>query len=299
MTAVVSMKLSATPLTDLPGNKMPHLSGPKQSFQLPKPVRLSTRRAVPSEHFIKASDQESSSGEGSSSEEEPEELITSRSSNHPFEILQDNAVFKPFKLSTSTKLSPPRPLVPQLKTKNFVSDESINKLLQEDEFDTKPSSSRSHLYNASKERRLLDELIEFDEEEDLRISGIKTDEDLYLMWKCGDTKKSSKTGNETQQTKHNRTSKASSLAKKDSKLELLCAWETVSNKKPVQRLKEERKQRLTQPSYLYHGKNSNLEKTNPTTLFTFFHYTDIACYIQQYRSQHVCENPCANHSICK
>ena len=301
MTALASMKLSTTQLTDLPGNKVSRFGGTKQSFQVHKHVHLKPRHVVASEHFVKASDQESSSEEESSDEDDEEELMTSRSLTYQSQINQDTDILKPFKASIPNKIIPPRTLMSHLQPKASTSDEKIEFSNTANETEEKNSNNKSsnaafHVFNEDKQRCLLDELIEYDEEEDWRVNRIKTDEDLYLMWKCGETKKAHRIGTDTQYNKNNRDNKIiagkssnNQLLKKDSKLDMLCAWETVYNKKPAQKFKE-RKQRLSQPNYFYNGRNSNNEKTSP---FTFFHYTDIARYIQQYRNNHICENSCA------
>jgi len=316
MTALAGMKLSTTLLADLPGNKMSNPGVTKQAFPYRKCLQIKVRRTAPSEHFLKASDKESNSDDSSSSEDE-EDLSTSRTTTNPYQVT-DSTSFKPFKMTIPSIATPSKKNIVNPASQDLSSsDESSSSSdFSVEEGDGRisrkhanPTTVRYHAWSESNERRLLDYLIDYDEDEDNRVNGIQTDEDFYLMWKCsGDSRRTSKNGAEIVTYKRAKTSKLSSrsknqpfnqLMKKDPKLEVFCGWETVYSKKPIQKLKEERKQRLSQSNTnLYASKYSTTnDRSNDTSPpYTFFHYTDTARYIQQYRANHSCENPCSNCS---
>ena len=315
MTALAGMKLTSTLLADLPGNKMASPGAPKQAFQYRKCLQIKVRRTAPSEHFLKASDKESNSDDSSSSEDE-EELSTTRTTSNPYRVTDSMNSFKPFKMTM--------PSITKTTNKNAIqttedpnsSDDSSSSETSEEETDVEiarkppiPNTVRYHAWSESRERRLLDHLIDYDEEEETRINGIQTDDDFYLIWKCGgDSRRTSKNGADLVANKRAKTSKLSSRTKnqsfnqqikRDAKLDVFCGWETIYSKKPIQKLKEERKQRLSQPNTnLYASKYAPTSDRSSDTSppYTFFHYTDIARYIQQYRVNHTCENPCSNCS---
>ena len=321
MTALAEMKLSTTLLADLPGNKMSNTGATKQPFQYRKCLQIKVRRTAPSEHFIKASDKESN-GDDSSSTDDEDDLSTSRTTTNLNLIGDSTSNFKPFKMTIPSALTPSK--IPAISKKTIEkssssSDESDSSDSFADRSDAQiqrkreiPSTLRYHAWSESLERRLLDHLIDYDEDEDNRVNGIQSDEEAYLMWKCGeDLRRTSKAGSDMIVNKRAKTSKLSSRGKnqpfnqqtkKDTKPDVFCGWETLYNKKPIQKLKEERKQRLSQPNAnLYTSKFSIAADrgANSSAPYTFFHYTDIARYIQQYRVNHACENPCPNFPACK
>ena len=310
MTALTDMKVSTTRLADLPGNKMSTAS--KYPFR--KCLQIKVRRTAPSEHFLKASDKESSSEDESSEDEE--DLSTSRTLTNLHPKPDPTSAFIPFKITIPGSITPSDKIPPKQTNENSSSDESSSSESSSSDDDKtenpkRINPSRYHAFSEVRERRLLDDLIDIDEDEEWRINGIQSEDEMYLMWKCGEGRRTSKTGGEISSNKKSKPSRASAVGKnpssntilkKDPRAEHFCGWETIYNKKPIQKLKEERKQRLSLPNTnLYASKfaSSNDKGADSGTPFTFFHYTDMARYIQQYRANHKCENTCTHHPGCK
>ena len=295
MTAVSGMKLSTTQLTDLPGNKVPNglnSTANKQAFKYRK--CLSIRRTAPSKHFLKASDDQSSCSDDSfTSDDGEDDLKTSRTIRSQ---VSTSRSFKSLNPTFSSFLNPPS------KSKEFLvaKRDSLNETEPDQDLEiTLPVTTRSHGFSEAKERQLLEDLIDYDEDEEHRVNGIQTDDEVYLKWKSGDSRRTSKVGFDvsSKRSKLNKERNGSQLPRQDSKIEMICGWETVYNKKPIQKQKEDRKLRNQFNTNLYLSKYSARNTTSNS--FTFFHYTDIARYIQQYRSIHCCENPHLNHPGCK
>ncbi|XP_076823721.1 uncharacterized protein LOC143469789 [Clavelina lepadiformis] len=304
MTAVSAVSLSTTQLNDLPGNKITsQKERPKPPTTKSKAGLVMHMRAAPSDHFISARGGQN------------ERLVSFK--EHAKESAKTSSVAKTIKAMPYAKGKDPlRSCIPfnydSTRRESAISlkcesHESSSETSDEEDSDDDSTiehvpQASGHNLNKAKEKRLLESLMQVDDEEDdklLRIQ-LQTDEDIYQMWRRAGAK-TTEPGTRSQGYGNNKINikatppppKTGSNAVRSYRGRKTCwisGWDSFDSIACPPRSKVEAKPKTTAmnasrplPKYV-NDRNLN----EPTYLF--FHYTDIKRYIEQYRSQHVCED---------